>query len=66
MFNLSDIILGNVVGRSLCHVWYDEHGQDKAVYTEMSDHVFPIFLKAMLDVTKLCLGGGGMKYFYLS
>ena len=23
VFNLSDIIFGNVVGRSLCHVWYD-------------------------------------------
>ena len=31
VFNLSDIILGNVVGRSLCHVWYDEDGQDKVV-----------------------------------
>ena len=33
MFNLSDIILSNFVGRSLCHVWYDEEGQDKVVYS---------------------------------
>ena len=33
VFNLSDIILGNVVGRSLSHVWYDEDGQDKVVYS---------------------------------
>ena len=28
-------------------------------------HVIPIFPKAMLGVTMLYLGGGGMKYFYL-
>ena len=33
VFNLLDIILDNVVGRSLCHVWYDEDGQDKVVYS---------------------------------
>ena len=33
VFNLSDIILGNVAGRSLSHVWYDEDGQDKVVYS---------------------------------
>ena len=35
MFNLSDIhvLIGNVVGRSLCYVWYGEDGQDKVVYS---------------------------------
>ena len=32
VFNLSGIIVGNLVGRSLCHVWYDEDGQDKVFY----------------------------------
>ena len=34
VFNLSGIIVGNLVGRSLCHVWYDEDGQDKVFYIE--------------------------------
>ena len=28
-----NLILGNVVGRSLSHVWYDEDGLDKVVYS---------------------------------
>ena len=27
------LILCNIVGRSLCHVWYDEDGQNKVVYS---------------------------------
>ena len=33
VLSLSDIVLGNAVGRSLCHVWYDEDGHDKVVYS---------------------------------
>ena len=32
-------MLGNAVGRSLCHVWYDEDGHDKVVYSGNTTYV---------------------------